>query len=52
MCTPAKPEEEVYYRDAAARFRAALSVPLMLVGGIRSREVAEALVCPVKKGEM
>jgi len=39
----AKQEEEVYYRDAAARFKAALTVPLMLVGGIRSFEVAEAL---------
>ncbi|NVN91607.1 MAG: NADH:flavin oxidoreductase [Desulfuromonadales bacterium] len=39
-----KPEEEGYYRDAAARFKAALSVPLMLVGGVRSFEVAEALV--------
>lgn len=40
----AKPEQEVYYRGAAARFKAAFSVPLMLVGGIRSFEVAEALV--------
>ena len=39
-----KPEQEVFYRDAAVRFKAALSVPLMLVGGIRSFEVAEALV--------
>lgn len=40
----AKPEQEVYYRDAALRFKAQLSVPLMLVGGIRSLGVAEALV--------
>lgn len=40
----AKPEQEVYYRDAARRFKAALSVPLLLVGGIRSFDVAEALV--------
>jgi 2,4-dienoyl-CoA reductase-like NADH-dependent reductase (Old Yellow Enzyme family) len=40
----ARAEDEVYYRHAAARFKAALSVPLMLVGGIRSLEVAEALV--------
>ncbi len=40
----ARPEEEVYYRDAALRFKRSLSVPLMLVGGIRSLEVAEALV--------
>jgi len=39
-----KPEQEVYYRDAALRFKAALSIPLLLVGGIRSFDVAEALV--------
>lgn len=39
----AKPEE-VYYRDAALGFKRQLSVPLMLVGGIRSLDVAEALV--------
>lgn len=40
----ARPEEEVYYRDAAMRFKAERSIPLMLVGGVRSLEVAEALV--------
>lgn len=40
----AKPEQEVYYRDAAVRFKAAHSIPLLLVGGIRSFDVAEALV--------
>lgn len=40
----AKPEEEVYYRDTALRFKRDIAVPLMLVGGIRSLDVAEALV--------
>ncbi len=40
----ARPEQEVYYRDAALRFKRALATPLMLVGGIRSLGVAEALV--------
>ena len=40
----AKQEEEVYYRDAAASFKAALTVPLILVGGIRSIEVAETVI--------
>jgi len=40
----AKPEEEVYYREAAVRFKEKIAAPLMLVGGIRSIEVAEALV--------
>jgi 2,4-dienoyl-CoA reductase-like NADH-dependent reductase (Old Yellow Enzyme family) len=30
------PEKEVYYKDAAARFKEKISVPLILVGGIRS----------------
>ncbi len=37
-------DREVYYRMAASRFRAAISVPLILVGGIRSYTVAEKLV--------
>lgn len=37
-------EDEAYYLDAATWFRANLSIPLMLVGGIRSYRVAEALV--------
>jgi 2,4-dienoyl-CoA reductase-like NADH-dependent reductase (Old Yellow Enzyme family) len=38
------PEKEVFYREAATRYKAKISVPLMLVGGIRSFEVAEKLV--------
>jgi 2,4-dienoyl-CoA reductase-like NADH-dependent reductase (Old Yellow Enzyme family) len=38
------PEKEVFYREAAARFKEKIGVPLMLVGGIRSFEVAEKLV--------
>ncbi|HOP40771.1 MAG TPA: NADH:flavin oxidoreductase [Geobacteraceae bacterium] len=38
------PEKEVYYRDAAALYKEKISVPLMLVGGIRSPEVGAALV--------
>jgi 2,4-dienoyl-CoA reductase-like NADH-dependent reductase (Old Yellow Enzyme family) len=41
---PAAPEQEVYYREAAARFKEKIDVPLMLVGGIRSLEVAEDLI--------
>ncbi|MGA2989194.1 MAG: NADH:flavin oxidoreductase [Candidatus Korobacteraceae bacterium] len=37
-------ENEGYYRDAARRFKQTVRVPLMLVGGIRSLDVAEALV--------
>lgn len=40
----ARPEEEVYYREAAVRFKRQIALPLMLVGGIRTFEVAEALV--------
>lgn len=42
--TPVRIEDEVYYREAAGRFKQALDIPLMLVGGIRSYEVAERLV--------
>lgn len=38
------PEKEVFYREAAARYKAKINVPLMLVGGVRSFEVAENLV--------
>jgi 2,4-dienoyl-CoA reductase-like NADH-dependent reductase (Old Yellow Enzyme family) len=41
---PAGPEAEVYYREAARAIRTAVSLPLILVGGIRSFSVAEALV--------
>lgn len=37
-------EQEAYFRDAARTFKAKLNIPLALVGGIRSFEVAEALV--------
>lgn len=38
------PEKEVYYKDAAARYKEKISVPLLLVGAIRSPEVSESLV--------
>jgi 2,4-dienoyl-CoA reductase-like NADH-dependent reductase (Old Yellow Enzyme family) len=38
------PEKEVYYKDAAARYKENISVPLMLVGGIHSLEVSDQLV--------
>jgi 2,4-dienoyl-CoA reductase-like NADH-dependent reductase (Old Yellow Enzyme family) len=38
------PEEEVYYRKAARLFKQKVTIPLILVGGIRSCEVAEELV--------
>jgi 2,4-dienoyl-CoA reductase-like NADH-dependent reductase (Old Yellow Enzyme family) len=37
-------KQEVYYRDAIQRLRKQVSVPLILVGGIRSYEDAEQLV--------
>ena len=37
-------EQEAYFRDAARLFKARLRIPLALVGGIRSFEVAEGLV--------
>lgn len=39
-----KSEDEGYYLDAAMRFKEKISVPLMLVGGIRSYDVSERLV--------
>lgn len=38
------PEKEVFYRDAATRFKEIIGVPLILVGGIRSFETAEKLL--------
>jgi len=38
------PEEEVYYREAARLYKQKVTVPLMLVGGIRSYGVAQELV--------
>ena len=40
----AVPKGEAYYRDAAERFKQKTRVPLILVGGIRSLDVAERLV--------
>lgn len=37
-------DQEVYYREAAKRFKATLGVRLILVGGIRSYTVAERLI--------
>ncbi len=37
-------EHEVFYREAAKRYRKCIKVPLILVGGIRSYTVAERLV--------
>ena len=38
------PEQEVYYREAGRLYKQRVGIPLMLVGGIRSYEVAERLV--------
>jgi 2,4-dienoyl-CoA reductase-like NADH-dependent reductase (Old Yellow Enzyme family) len=38
------PEQEVYYRKAAGLYKQKVTIPLILVGGIRSYEVAEELV--------
>jgi 2,4-dienoyl-CoA reductase-like NADH-dependent reductase (Old Yellow Enzyme family) len=38
------PEQEVYYRKAAKLYKQKVAIPLILVGGIRSYEVAEELV--------
>lgn len=38
------PEDEVYYRYEASRYREKIRVPLMLVGGIRSYQVAEKII--------
>jgi len=37
-------EDESYFRDAARLYKQRIAVPLILVGGIRSLEVAETLV--------
>jgi len=37
-------EDEVYYMEAAKQYKAKIKLPLMLVGGIRSFEVADRLV--------
>ncbi len=38
------PRSEVYYREAAELYKQKINIPLMLVGGIRSFEVAEELL--------
>lgn len=38
------PENEGYYRDAAHLYKQRVNIPLMLVGGIRSFEVADDLI--------
>jgi 2,4-dienoyl-CoA reductase-like NADH-dependent reductase (Old Yellow Enzyme family) len=38
------PDRQVFYRDAAREYKDHIRTPLILVGGIRSPEVAEALV--------
>ena len=38
------PEKEVYYREAAIQYKERIMIPLLLVGGIRSFEVAQKLV--------
>jgi 2,4-dienoyl-CoA reductase-like NADH-dependent reductase (Old Yellow Enzyme family) len=37
-------ENEVYYREAARLYKQKIKIPLMLVGGIRSYEVADELI--------
>ncbi len=37
-------DKEVYYREAARRYKESITVPLILVGGIRSFSVAESLI--------
>jgi 2,4-dienoyl-CoA reductase-like NADH-dependent reductase (Old Yellow Enzyme family) len=39
-----RPENETFYKEAARTFKESISVPLLLVGGIRSYGVAEQLV--------
>jgi 2,4-dienoyl-CoA reductase-like NADH-dependent reductase (Old Yellow Enzyme family) len=38
------PEKEAYFREEARAFKSKVALPLILVGGIRSLEVAEALL--------
>ncbi|MBN2217476.1 MAG: NADH:flavin oxidoreductase [Pirellulales bacterium] len=38
------PAEEPYYREAARRYKDAVGLPLILVGGIRSFEAAEQII--------
>ena len=43
-CVRMGQDQDVYYKDAAARYKEKIGTPLMLVGGIRSSEVAEQIV--------
>jgi len=38
------PENEVYYRETARLYKKKVNIPLMLVGGIRSYQVADELI--------
>ena len=44
MGQAACPPEEAYYVEAAKQYKKAIKLPLILVGGIRSFEVAEGLI--------
>jgi 2,4-dienoyl-CoA reductase-like NADH-dependent reductase (Old Yellow Enzyme family) len=44
LARPSGEPPEPYYREAARRFKRAVDLPLILVGGIREVETAEALV--------
>ncbi|MES0337989.1 MAG: NADH:flavin oxidoreductase [Candidatus Magnetobacterium sp. LHC-1] len=39
-----KPEDEAYFKETAAMFKKELDIPVILVGGIRSRAVCEELL--------
>jgi 2,4-dienoyl-CoA reductase-like NADH-dependent reductase (Old Yellow Enzyme family) len=41
---PEPQDREIYYKEAARRYKGKIHVPLLLVGGIRSPEVAETAV--------
>lgn len=45
------PKEEAYFSDNARKIREVLSVPVICVGGIRSREVMESIIS-TKKADM
>jgi 2,4-dienoyl-CoA reductase-like NADH-dependent reductase (Old Yellow Enzyme family) len=38
------PEKEVYYREAAKNYKEKVKIPLMLVGGVRSYQIADGLI--------
>ena len=41
---PKTPQDEVFYREAAKLYKTKVGIPLMLVGGIRSYEMANDLI--------